>query len=80
MIMGVSFYYFVLNAAASLVLFINTQNFIFLLIVAPAVHLAGYYICLKEPRAVEMLILKMSKGFKCVNKNYHGQRNSYDPY
>ncbi len=80
MIMGVSFYYFVFNAATSLVLFINTQNFIFLLLVAPAVHLAGYYICLKEPRAVEMLILKMSKGFKCVNKNYHGQRNSYDPY
>ncbi len=80
MIAGVSFYYFVLNAGANLVAFINTQNFVFILVAAPAVHALGYYICLREPRAVEMIMLRMSKGFKCVNKNYHGQRNSYDPF
>lgn len=80
MILGVSFYYFVFNAATNLIAFIHTSNFIFIMVAAPIVHLAGYYLCLKEPRAVEMFVLKVNKGFRCINKNFHGQRNSYDPY
>ena len=80
MILGVSFMYFVLNAGLNMVAFINSQNFIFILVLAPTVHGIGYWLCLKEPRAVEMFILKMSKGFKCINKKFHGNNNSYDPY
>lgn len=80
MIMGVSYMYFVINAVISMITFINTQNFKILLIVAPIVHLIGFLICLKEPRAIELFIIKMSKGYKCVNRGFHGFTNSYDPY
>lgn len=80
MIMGVSYMYFVINAIVCMILFINSQNFKVLLMVAPVVHLIGYLICLKEPRAIELFIIKMAKGYKCVNRGYHGFTNSYDPF
>jgi type IV secretion system protein VirB3 len=80
MIMGVSYMYFIINAAINMILFINLQSFFVLLVVAPIVHLIGYLICVKEPRAIELFIVKASKGFKCLNRGYHGYTNSYDPY
>lgn len=79
MVLGVSYMYFVINAVLSLICFINLQNFLVLGIFAPTVHLIGYVICLKEPRAIEMLVLKAKKGMRCVNRGYH-QANSYDLY
>lgn len=80
MILGVSYMYFVVNAMVSMITFINSQNFTTILIIAPTVHLIGYIICLKEPRAIELLIIKLNKGFRCINRGYHGYTNSYDPY
>jgi len=80
MIFGVSYMYFVINAVICMVLFINLQDFKIILMVAPAVHLLGYIICLKEPRAIELVLIKVAKGYKCVNRGYHGFTNSYDPY
>lgn len=80
MILGVSYMYFVINAAVSLICFINMQSFMILLFVAPVVHLIGYLICLKEPRAIELLMMKASKGLRCMNRGYHKNNNSYDPY
>lgn len=80
MILGVSYMYFVINAIVGMIAFINSQSFKVLFIVCPIVHLIGYLICLKEPRAIELFIIKMSKGFKCMNRGYHGFTNSYDPY
>ena len=80
MIMGVSYMFFTINAAISLITFINLQNFLVLIVLAPTVHLIGYLICMKEPRAIEMFIIKMNKGYKCLNRNFHGQTNSYDPF
>jgi type IV secretion system protein VirB3 len=80
MIMGVSYMYFVINAIISMITFINTQDFKILLMVAPVVHLFGFLVCLKEPRAIELFFIKMSKGYKCMNRGYHGFTNSYDPY
>lgn len=80
MILGVSYMYFVFNAAINMILFINLQDFIILLMVAPAVHFVGYIICIKEPRAIELLVVKASKGYKCMNRGFHGHTNSYDPY
>ena len=79
MVLGVSYMFFVINAVLSLICFINMQDFVVLLIFAPTVHLIGYIICLKEPRAIEMFLLKVKKGFKCVNRVYH-KANSYDIY
>lgn len=80
MILGVSYMYFVINAAICLITFVNMQNFVLLLGVAPTVHLVGYIICLKEPRAMELLVVRMKKGYKCMNRRYHGSTNSYDLY
>lgn len=80
MILGVSYMYFIINAAVNMVFFINTQSFKILLIIAPAVHLIGYIICLKEPRAIELFLVKINKGYKCINRGFHGYTNSYDPY
>jgi type IV secretion system protein VirB3 len=80
MIMGVSYMYFVINAIVCMITFINTQDFKILLMVAPLTHLLGFLICLKEPRAIELFLIKMQKGYKCVNRGYHGFTNSYDPY
>ncbi len=80
MILGVSYMYFVINAVISMVCFINMQSFVMLLVVAPTVHLIGYLICLKEPRAIELFIIKLSKGYKCINRGFHGYTNSYDPF
>ncbi|MDE3060839.1 MAG: VirB3 family type IV secretion system protein [Pseudomonadota bacterium] len=80
MILGVSYMYFVINAVVCMVTFINTQNFVVLLFVAPTIHLIGFIICIKEPRAMELFLLKMRKGYKCVNRGFHGYTNSYDPF
>lgn len=80
MIMGVSYMYFVINAIVNMIMFINTQDFKVIFMMAPTVHLIGYLICLKEPRAIELFLIKMSKGYKCMNRGYHGFTNSYDPY
>ncbi len=78
MILGVSYMFFVLNAVLCLITFIQTNNFVMLFVVAPAVHILGYLLCLKEPRAIELLILRTSTGFRCTNRTYHGHTNSYD--
>lgn len=80
MMLGVSYLFFVFNAAICLVLFINFQDFFILLVVAPSIHLLAYMLCLKEPRIMEMFMVKLRKGYKCTNRPYHGFTNSYDPY
>lgn len=82
MIMGVSFLYFVINALITMIMFINTKNFIVLLMVGPIVHLVGYLICMKEPRAVELIILRGKYGYKSWNNlmGYHAYTNSYDVF
>lgn len=80
MIMGVSYMYFVVNAVVCLVAFIQTGNFIVLFFAAPIMHGIGYMICLKEPRQMELLVLRAGKGTKCVNRMYHGNTNSYDVF
>ena len=80
MIMGVSYMFFVLNAVTCLIIFINTSNFIMLFFAAPVIHGVGYLLCLKEPRAIELTILRASTGTKCRNRTFHGNTNSYDTF
>ena len=80
MIMGVSYMYFVLNAGINMISFINTSSFLVLFVVFPVVHAIGFLICMKEPRAVELMVLKASHGLKCVNRKFHGNTNSYDMF
>ena len=81
MIAGVSYMYFVLNSVLNLFGFIWTGNFLVLLVLAPFVHFIGMMICRDEPRSIELLMLKASKGLRCKNRNtvYKGA-NSYDVF
>lgn len=80
MAMGVSYMYFVVNAMFSMLTFIWTNNFLVLLVIAPLIHGVGFMICMNEPRAIELIMLRMGKGMKCVNRRFHDHTNSYDIY
>lgn len=80
MILGVSYTFAALNGIFSLLAFIITSSFFYLLILLPGVHMIGWFICLKEPRAIELAIAKASKCSICRNRGPHGGTNSYDVY
>ena len=80
MLFGVSYTFAALNGIVSLLAFVITTKFFYLLVLLPGLHLIGYFICLKEPRAIELFIARMSKCNVCRNRYYHGGTNSYDVY
>ncbi len=80
MIIGVSYTFAALNGICSLLAFVITSNFFYLLVLLPAIHGIGWFICLKEPRAIELFIARSSKCSICRNRMYHGGTNSYDQY
>lgn len=80
MVFGVTYMFFIGNLMVNLLVFINTSNLLVLFVVFPAIHTIGYIVCLKEPRIMEMVMVKLKKGMKCLNRVYHGNTNSYDLY
>lgn len=84
MILGVSYMFFVLNAVFTLIVFINTSSFMMLFLVAPIIHAVGYLICLREPRAIELIMIVTSQCWKLPPispvRKFHGLTNSYDVY
>lgn len=79
MILGVSYMYFVLNAMLTMVFFIDTSSF-YSFPFGVVVHLFGMVLCLKEPRAVELWMLRMKYGFRSWNRKFHFNTNSYDVF
>lgn len=69
--------YFVAETIVTMIGFINLQSFKVFFMFA-AVHVIGFIICMKEPRAMEMFIIKVQKGLKCLNRGFHNNTNSYD--
>lgn len=80
MLFGVTYTYAALNGLASLMAFIVTGNFVYLLVLLPILHLIAYLICLKEPLTMELLKTKYSKTNFCKNRGKFGGTNSYDVY
>ncbi|TAE81132.1 MAG: type IV secretion system protein VirB3 [Alphaproteobacteria bacterium] len=82
MIAGVSYLYFVLNAMMSMIVFIHSNDFLMLIVIGPAIHAVGYLICMKEPRAVELMVLRGKFGYKSYNNlfGFHFNANSYDVF
>jgi type IV secretion system protein VirB3 len=80
MIMGVSYMFFVLNMVITMIGFIGFDSFTMLITCAPTLHALGYLICMKEPRAIELGMIRMQKCFKCLNRPFHGNTNSYDVF
>ena len=80
MIMGVSFMYFVLNAMATSIMYIDTKSF-YSPLVGVVLHFFGVLLCRSEPRAVELWMLRMKYGFLNSNRfTYHHNTNSYDVF
>jgi len=79
MILGVSYMYFTLNGLLTLVMFIHAQQFS-AYILGAFVHGFGYLLCMKEPRAVELWLLRMGKGYRSFNRGFHHNTNSYDVF
>ena len=80
MILGGTYVFAGLNALTSLMLFVMTSNFVYLLVMLPTLHGIAYLICLKEPLTLEMIIMKTSNFMKCRNKSFYDGTNSYDVY
>jgi type IV secretion system protein VirB3 len=80
MLLGVSYTFAALNGMVSLLAFVLTNQFFYLLILLPCTHIAAWFVCLKEPRALELFLAKTSKCNVCPNKMHHGGTNSYDQY
>jgi type IV secretion system protein VirB3 len=80
MIFGVTYNFASINGLFSLLVFIITENFFYLLVLMPFIHGIFYLLCLKEPRALELFIMKYSKFNICKNRMYYSGTNSYDAY
>ena len=80
MLFGVSYTLATVNLMFSLLTFIITTKLIYILVVLPTLHFAFWMICLKEPRAMELLKTRYSKCSLCRNRMRHGSTNSYDVF
>jgi len=82
MILGVTYNYFLINLIVCMVYYIWNTSFFALFVVAPLVHLFGYWICLREPRTLELIQTRMSMCTKCKfpNWKYHHRTHSYDVF
>lgn len=80
MILGVSYVFASLNILGSLLLFVMTNKFTYLIVMLPLLHGIAYIICLKEPLALEIVIMKSSNFMRCKNRTFYNGTNSYDLY
>lgn len=77
MFAGVTYNYFVINGVIAAELFLVFRS-IWVLPIALAVHLAGVLICLREPRAVDLWITRISRCPRIRNHRIW-RCNSYRP-
>ena len=80
MLFGVTYSFASINGLASLLIFIITSKFIYLLVMMPSIHGVCYLLCLKEPRALDLFIVKYSKFNICRNRTHYFGTNYYDSY
>lgn len=74
---GVTYNFFILNAALTTEIFLVTKSF-WALLVAVAIHAAGYVACLREPRVFDLWLVKVSRCARVANWQRWGC-NSYAP-
>jgi len=74
---GVTYNFFVINAALTTEIFLVTKSF-WALAGALAIHGAGYFACLREPRVFDLWLAKVSRCPRVANWQRWGC-NSYAP-
>ena len=77
MFAGVTYSYFIINAAVTTEAFLMTRSFL-ALPVAVLIHIIGYFACLREPRVFDLWITKVSRCPRVKNWTRWGC-NSYAP-
>lgn len=77
MFAGVTYSFFVLNAAITTEVFLMTRSFL-ALPVALLVHAVGYFVSLREPRVFDLWLTKVSRCPRVRNWSRWGC-NSYAP-
>jgi type IV secretion system protein VirB3 len=77
MFAGVTYSFFVINAAVTTEVFLVTRSF-FALPVGVLLHAVGYFACLREPRIFDLWITKVSRCPRTKNWKRWGC-NSYAP-
>jgi type IV secretion system protein VirB3 len=77
MFAGVTYSYFVINAAVTTEAFLLTRSLL-AVVVAIVAHGAGYLACLREPRIFDLWVLKVSRCPRVRNWKRWGC-NSYAP-
>lgn len=80
MAFGVTYTWFLVEAFALIVYFINSADFLGLIVGAVGLHGVGYFICAKEPRFMDMVIIKGARCMRCKNIRFHGNTQSFDLY
>lgn len=80
MIIGVTYAWFCFEALIWATVFINTSDFKLLAMGAGINHFIGVMICGKEPRFMDLWMVRMSQCMKCKNTRFHGNTHSYDLY
>lgn len=78
LVLGVTYIWFLLNMVVWIVVFIQTSSFKHVFIGFPLVHAIGFFICSKEPRFMDIVMIKAGKCSRCRNSSYHGNTDSYD--
>jgi len=77
MFAGVTYNYFIINAAVTTEIFLLTKSF-WALAVALVIHGIGYLACLREPRIFDLWLTKVSRCPRVRNFSQWGC-NSYAP-
>ena len=77
MFAGVTFNYFVINAAVTTEIFLLTRSYL-ALPAALLIHAVGYFMCLREPRIFDLWLVKVSRCPRVPNWKRWGC-NSYLP-
>lgn len=77
MFAGVTYSFFIINAAVTTEAFLITKSFLALPL-ALVIHGVGYLACLREPRVFDLWLTKVSKCPRVRNWRFWGC-NSYSP-
>lgn len=77
MFAGVTYSFFVLNAAATTEVFLITRSFL-AIGTALLIHGVGYFMCMREPRVFDLWLTKVSRCPRVANWGKWGC-NSYAP-
>ncbi|MFM2021281.1 MAG: hypothetical protein RJB02_989 [Pseudomonadota bacterium] len=72
---GVTYSFFIINAAVTTEIFLISKNFL-ALPVAVLLHVIGYLACLREPRMFDLWVTKVSRCPRIRNWQFWGS-NSY---